>query len=107
MDEVAAAIEGDARARGRRGELNGRIRRVVCEAFPRTLNGAGAERDLSRRRGRYSCLAVTAVFTGGAIGHPYRALVNFETGRYAYCKSSGKPEPSREQLATTPRACGG
>jgi hypothetical protein len=41
------------------------------------------------------------------IGHQYRILVDFQTGGYAYCKISGQAGPSREQLVTTPRACGG
>jgi hypothetical protein len=97
----------------RRGELDGPVRRAVCEPFPRTVNGIGADRDLSRRSGRYSCVAVTAGFgrgeasIGGVIGHQYRTLVDFESGRYAFCKVSGQAGPSREQLVTTPRACGG
>jgi len=107
MDELAAAIASDARARVRRGDLSGRVRRAECEPYPRTVDGTGAARDLTRRRGRYSCLAVTSEFSGGVIGHTYRALVDFETGRYAYCKVAGQSGPSRDQLATTPRACGG
>jgi len=107
MDELAAAIASDARARARRGDLSGRIRRAECEPYPRTVDGTGAARDLTRRRGRYSCLAVTSEFSGGVMGHTYRALVDFETGRYAYCKIAGQSGPSRDQLVTTPRACGG
>jgi hypothetical protein len=113
MDELSATIVADARSRVRLGQLDGPIRRVECDPFPRTVDGVGADRDLSRRRGRYACLAVTAEFgrgeasVGGVIGHQYRALVDFETGRYGYCKISGQAGPSREQLATTPRACGG
>jgi hypothetical protein len=89
------------------------IRRVRCRPFPRTVEGVGADEDLSRRRGRYACVAVTAEFdredvgVGGVIGHPYRVLVDFEAGRYAFCKISGQAGPAREQLVTTPRACGG
>jgi hypothetical protein len=107
LDDVSAAIEADARARVRRGDLDGRIRRVECEPFPRTVDGIGAESDLTRRRGRYSCLAITSEFTGGVIGHQYRVLVDFRTGRYAFCKITGQSGPSRDQLVTTPRACGG
>ncbi|MGH2713142.1 MAG: hypothetical protein ACRDM7_04515 [Thermoleophilaceae bacterium] len=113
MEEVSAEMLADARARARRGELDGPIRRVECEPFPRTVEGGGAEQDLSRRRGRYACVAVTAEFGSGevgatgVIGHQYRTMVDFETGRYAFCKVSGQAGPSREQLVTTPRACGG
>jgi hypothetical protein len=113
MDEVSGDVLADARRRVRRGELDGPIQRVVCQPFPRTVDGVGADRDLSRRRGRYSCVAVTAAFgrgeasVSGVIGHQYRILVDFQTGGYAYCKISGQAGPSRDQLVTTPRACGG
>ena len=113
MDDLYGAILADARLRVRRGTLDGPIRRVECERFPRTVDGVGADRDLARRTGRYSCIAVTAEFgggsqsVGGVIGHQYRTRVDFESGRYAFCKVAGQAGPSREQLATTPRACGG
>jgi len=113
MNELSAAILVDARRRVRRGRLDGPIRRVDCERFPRTVDGVGAHQDLLLRRGRYSCIAVRAEFgrteasVAGTIGHRYRALVDFETGRYAYCKISGQAGPARQQLATVPRACGG
>lgn len=113
MDELAAAILDDARRRVRAGEFDGPIRRVQCEPFPRQVDGVGADRDLSSRRGRYSCVAVTSEIErseaslGGVIGRQYRAQADFQTGRYAYCKISGQAGPSKEQLVTTPRACGG
>jgi hypothetical protein len=113
IDELAAEILADARERARRGRLDGPIRRVECEPFPRSVDGVGAHEVLSRRSGRYACVAVTADFgTGeagatGIIGHQYRTKVDFETGRYAFCKVSGQAGPSREQLVTTPRVCGG
>lgn len=113
MDELTTAIVTDARRRVRHGALDGPIRRAACEPFPRSVDRLGAEADLSRRRGRYSCIAVTSDFAqtehsiGGVIGHQYRALVDFHTGAYAFCKIAGQSGPSRDQLATTPRACGG
>ena len=113
MEELPAAVLADARARVRSGALDGPVLRVACEPFPRSVDASGADEDLSRRSGRYSCIAVTAEFErsdqsiGGVVGHQYRALVDFESGRYAYCKVSGQAGPSRDQLATTPRACGG
>ena len=113
IDELAGAIAADARRRVRRGALDGPILRVDCEPFPRTVAGVGAHEDLALRDGRYSCLAITSEsgvsdeVAGAVLGHTYRALVHFDTGRYGYCKVSGQPGPSREQLVTTPRACGG
>jgi hypothetical protein len=113
MDELHAEILADARARVRRGDLDGPVRRVECEPFPRSVDAVGAHQQLGRRTGRYACVAVTAEFgTGevgatGVIGHQYRTMVDFETGRYAFCKVSGQAGPSREQLVTTPRVCGG
>jgi hypothetical protein len=113
VNELNAEILADARARVRRGDLDGPIRRVDCEPFPRSVDAVGAHEQLGRRAGRYACVAVTAEFgTGevgatGVIGHQYRTMVDFETGRYAFCKVSGQAGPSREQLVTTPRVCGG
>jgi hypothetical protein len=113
VDEMTAEILADARARARRGDLDGPIRTVECEPFPRSVDPVGAHEQLGRRSGRYACVAVTAEFgTGevgatGVIGHQYRTEVDFETGRYAFCKVSGQAGPAREQLVTTPRVCGG
>jgi hypothetical protein len=113
MDEMTGEILADARVRARRGELDGPIRRVECEPFPRTVSGVGAHEDLARERGRYACVAVTAEFGSGevgatgVIGHQYRTEVHFASGRYAFCKVSGQAGPAREQLVTTPKVCGG
>jgi hypothetical protein len=113
MDELRAEILADARARVRRGDLDGPIRRVECEPFPRSVDAVGAHEQLGRPTGRYACIAVTAEFGSGeagatgVIGHQYRTMADFETGRYAFCKVSGQAGPSREQLVTTPRVCGG
>ena len=113
MDELTATVLADARRRVRAGTLDGSIQRTECKPFPRTVEGVGADQHLARRRGRYSCVAVTAEFkrseasVGGVLGHPYRALVDFETGRYAYCKISGQPGPTGDPLVSTPGACGG
>ncbi len=113
VNQMPAALLADARRRVRGGTLDGPVLRVECEPFPRSVDGRGADTDLSRRTGRYSCIAVTAEFErseqsiGGVVGHQYRARADFESGRYAYCKVSGQAGPSRDQLVTTPRACGG
>ena len=111
-----AALDGrggcsDHRRRPRPGAPRralGPIRRVDCEAFPRSLDARRRRRGprppprpllMPRGHGR--------VHAEAAIGHQYRALVDFESGRYTYCKVTGQSGPTREQLVTTPRACGG
>lgn len=116
LADASRSVERDARRRVEAGQLSGPIRRVECEPYPRTVESAGAEHDPSRRAGRYACLAVTseidatAAHEAGAIGHPYRMRIDFATGRYAFCKVSGRA--GEGAIATTPfvpvaAACGG
>jgi hypothetical protein len=125
VDAAARSVRKDATERAAAGELRGPIRGVECEPFPRTTTGVGAEQDLSRRTGTYSCLAVTASFSGstgggevapytrsegGTIGHPYRVRIDFESGRYAFCKVAGRAGEgglNARQPVTVPRVCGG
>jgi hypothetical protein len=116
LDGTAAAVLADARARVDAGTLDGPIRRVECEPYPRTVGGRGAHENTSRRVGRYACLAVTSeipaseVNEAGTIGHPYRMRIDFETGGYAFCKVSGRAGEGSigtGPLVPVPRACGG
>jgi hypothetical protein len=104
---MRSAILADARRRERAGELDGPLRRVECERFPRTVGGVRPQRDLSKARARYACLAVTSQFGGGVIGHPYRSKVAFRDGAYTFCKIAGRPGVERDPEVTTPRVCGG
>jgi hypothetical protein len=111
-DAVVAALEAgilaDARARAARGELQGpAANRVECDP----LNDAGAADE----RAGYDCIAVTSDLptgegsSGGVVGHPFRAIVDFSTGRFTWCKVSGRPgEGSLTQqglIVRIPRAC--
>lgn len=116
VDEADASVLADARRRVEQGRLKGPIRSSDCEPFPRNLTGIGAEADPEERYGRYFCLAVTAEFArdestrGGSLGHPYRVRIDFDTGRYALCKISGRPGEgllTRRIGPTVPAACGG
>jgi hypothetical protein len=110
------AIQADARERVAAGALDGPIRSVECEPYPRSVDGQGAHLDPSQPTGRYSCLAVTRGVEAterneaSSIGHPYRVLVHFDTGRFAFCKVSGRPGEGsldRDIPVTVPEACGG
>jgi hypothetical protein len=104
---VVALEEGilaDARARDAAGDLHGPpANRVVCEP----LTGA----DLDAARIGYDCIAVTSDIPGaqGVVGHPFRGVADFSTGRVTWCKISGRPGEgslSREGYAVRlPRAC--
>ena len=115
LGTVRTAVDRDARRRVAAGALEGPIRRVTCERYPRSLDDPGAHLDPARSAGRYSCLAITADVprgggtVGAAIGHPYRVRIDFVSGRYAFCKVSGRPgEGSIDSpLVTVPRVCGG
>ena len=114
LDDVKGTVRGDARRRLQDGELTGEAQRVTCERYPRTRGGTPPERDLGRATARYSCTAVTAEFRpgaatreGGVIGHPYRVLIDFRTGRFTFCKTTGVTGPERDQAVTVPVACGG
>jgi hypothetical protein len=113
---LPAAIQADARRRAAAGELDGPIRSVECEPYPRSAAGDPPHLDPRLATGRYSCLAVTQTVAAGdrneaaSIGHPYRAEVNFDTGRYAFCKVSGRPgegSVGQQPIVPVPAACGG
>jgi hypothetical protein len=117
---LVAALPGvvatDARKRVAAGALDGPIRSVKCEPYPRSVAGGGAHQDPSLATGRYSCLAVTQTVAASerneaaAIGHPYRAMIDFDTGRYAFCKVSGRPGEGsigQQAFVPVPAACGG
>jgi hypothetical protein len=114
--DLAAAVHEDADARVRSGEFTHSISRVECERYPRGAHGEDPASDLSSATGRYSCLAVTVdaprteLNNASSIGYPYRALVDFPSGKYTFCKFSGRPGElafDRRVKAPVPRACGG
>jgi len=90
--DLSAAVLADARRRADSGEFPSRARRVVCEP-----------RDPSR----FTCTAVTAESREVYSGLPYRALVDRDGGRFAFCKVSGQAQLTKDPLVATPRACGG
>ena len=97
VDDLDGAVHDDAVSRVQAGELTQTVARVECERFPRAANGADPADDLSQRTARYSCLAITADAPrvenneASSIGYPYRALVDFPSGRFTYCKITGRP----------------
>jgi hypothetical protein len=114
--DLAAAVTRDAAARADSGEFAQRTIRADCSRFPAGAHGEDPATDLAQRRGRYACLAITAdipaqaATSGGSIGYPYRALVDFPSGRFSFCKISGRPgelSVPRKIEVPVPAACGG
>lgn len=107
LGDLEAAILADARHRGSEAI------RAECEPFPKTVGGPPPERDPRVTSGSYACLAVTdeigrsSATVGGALGDPYRAGLDFATGRFALCKVAGRPDPIPDPEVTTPRVCAG
>jgi len=116
LDGAAASIQADASSRAAAGEFHGPILRVQCKPFPASAAAAPADQDPARSTGRYGCLAVTSDIPAtsgnraGVVGHPYRARINFENGRYAFCKIRGRPGELAVRAnaqVPVPQACGG
>ena len=113
---AAASIQADADKRAAAGEFHGPILRVRCGPYPRAGSGPPADQVPSKDTGRYSCLAVTSDIPAtsgnraGVVGHPYRTMIDFRTGRYAFCKIRGRPGElavRSDPRIQVPRVCGG
>lgn len=113
--DARAAVGVDARRRVAAGSLEGPIRAVECEPYPRSLEDRAAHLDPGSDAGRYACIAVTNEVPAGeraeasTIGYPYRLKIDFTSGRYALCKISGRPGEGSiggQPVVTVPPACG-
>ena len=114
--KLNADVEADAQSRVQSGEFTQSVARIECERFPRRVGNQDPALDPAARTGRYSCLAITAdaprsdTQNPSSIGYPYRALVHFGSGRFAYCKITGRPGEgglTGEIPLRVPAACGG
>jgi len=103
---VEAAITADAQSRVAKGELETRVQRTDCHP----VGHDAAQRVL------LACTAVTSDVPGSEtsrgvmIGYPYRGAVTPASGRYAICKTSGRPGEgsyTRKLDIPLPKACGG
>jgi hypothetical protein len=114
--ETAAGIKVDANRRAAAGELHGPILRVECRGFPLDAASIAPETNPANRVGRYACIAVTSDIPAtpgnrpGVVGHPYRARINFHSGRYAFCRVRGRPGELAVRIrpaVPVPAVCGG
>ena len=108
FDAARASILADARRRARRGELAGPVSAVTCTSLSRAPESPLDHSDLTRRIGRYSCLAVKRADDGTvALGHPFVAALDFRRFTYVWCRQAPKPSERGKALAFVrlDRAC--
>ena len=103
---VERAITRDVRTRVAAGELQNPARRTDCRAL-----GRDGGRLILGCTAVTSELATTEEITGATVGYSFRAAIGVSSGRYAFCKASGRPalgftEQQRAAVALSP-ACGG
>ena len=107
---LLASAEADIELAARRGGRE-RLRGVDCEPFPGSPGAVAPVADLARRAAAYNCVAVTARFGRrslpggrGIIGDPFRLVVDFTGGRFAFCRVV--PLGERDRLThPLPDAC--
>ena len=104
VDDLEAAILTDARRRIAAGRLDGPVKEVLCEPLLRTPTTVRDEDLLSKRRGRYDCVAVKRdVVRDGKIvarfGHPFVATADFAKGTIVWCKDNKVPGEAGKPLA--------
>ncbi|MEA2310308.1 MAG: hypothetical protein QOE28_276 [Solirubrobacteraceae bacterium] len=108
------AITADARARARAGELTGTPESTSCSSL---LRGTHPETDLATRTGVYDCfvpvrtIAASKTNSGGAIGYPFQAVLDFRRASITWCKVNQIPGeqviPDPRQVIQLPAACRG
>lgn len=100
---VEAAITADAQARVERRELDGPVRFTECGPLVRGNEGIADDEVLTRKLGRYDCVAVKRDVrrfgrTVALFGHPYVATVDFDEGTYVFCKDNKVPGEAGKAL---------
>ena len=103
---IERAITRDARARAATGELDNRAVRTDCRSL-----GTDGGRLLLGCTAVTSDLETSEEVSGVVVGYNFRAAVWTDSGRYAFCKSSGRPavgfSHQTRSAVSLPRACGG
>ena len=98
VHDLERSITADARARVRRGNLDGPILATRCEINPPSQRAR--ERDLSVRRMEYECLAITSRDPGGQflVGHSFDAVVDYARFRFTWAKVCHPPGEGAARL---------
>jgi hypothetical protein len=110
-----AAVMADARHRVATGAFRNQVRALECRPTPAGPDpkAPGAEADLHARAGAYDCIAVTRFIPNGAdrgaLGYPFRLVVDYARFAYVWCKSTPVPGeqviPDPKSVVLLPREC--
>jgi hypothetical protein len=105
---VVATLSEDI-GRDARRRFSPKAATATCTIFPGL--------DPTQRRVAYRCLSATSIIDGGGdqegargqLGYPYRAVVDFATNRYAFCRVNPRPSEKAindpRKLVQLPAAC--
>jgi hypothetical protein len=106
LAQVEASILADSRAREKTGEMRHVVGPTTCKVTPGTT---------VRNLGVYDCFAPTGHIkatkgnVSGVIGYPFRAVVDYRSFSYAFCKTEQFPGemmiPKASQVVKLPPAC--
>lgn len=114
LARAQASITRDARARVRRGLIDGPIAGTQCDPFPSTPTRRAAENGLLTAR--YECIAfksrvqippVNGRRLSGVYGFPFWVVIDYPRGTYVWCKvTPGVGEGGRSlAVVPVPKAC--
>lgn len=91
---VQDRITQDARARVKTGELDGPIAETACGPILKSKTAIPDDRVLSKRIGRYDCVAVKHPIVNqfgqkvASLGFSFVAALDFDTYRYTWCRNN-------------------
>ncbi|HWI70706.1 MAG TPA: hypothetical protein VNT55_02030 [Baekduia sp.] len=94
VSAVETRITADARQRMARGELDGPISSTFCGPILKSKTAIPDDRVLSKRIGRYDCVAIKKHVTTAdnkkvaELGHAFVAALNFDTYTYTWCRNT-------------------
>jgi hypothetical protein len=103
LSRVEQEITANANARQAAGTLESRTRSTSCEPLA----------DLSATRAAFDCTALIREIVGqgdpGRLGYPFRAIVDFRSGSWTFCKINPIPSerslPDPRTVVPLPAAC--
>ena len=112
MRRVEARITADARSRTRTGEIEGPIHGTECGPFLRAPDAVPDDRVLSKRIGRYDCVAIKSDIRNdktsvGRLGYAFVAALDFDRFTYVWCRNTPPQSERGKALAVVrlDRAC--